>query len=431
MDARPRLRALLSGEIFGIVSKALLFLMFRVKTQSVDSKNKRNSKVYSNTRFHQLLEGLPQNFLHQAVRELDAERYDKSFHVRDHLLALLFGQVSGVHSLRELTTAFNSHAHTHYHLGTHALKRSTLADANHRRNPHVFRLIAERLMGTVHRRQRKQINELLCVLDSTPIPLSGLGFEWTQNTAIQRTQGLKIHLAINEANPTPMYMDITAPNVNDITPAKQMPLEPNTMSVFDKGYCDYNWWHRIDERGSFFVTRFKKHAAIEVIESRTLPEADTDILKDEMVVFKKTGHKNLYRPKTLRCITVHREGKPALMLATNDMVRQASEIAALYKRRWQIELFFKWIKQHLNIKRFLGRSQNAVMLQIYAAIIGYLLVWRYRQRYQPQSDTLHLLLVELRITLFERIATDYHRYRRYWRKEQARLILERQHALPL
>lgn len=385
--------------------------------------------MYSNTRFHQILEALPRTLIEKAAHQHHAERYDKTFKLRDHLITLIYAQFSGARSLRELETAFNSKTQTHYHLGTRAIKRSTLADANRRRAPDAFKFIVEQLMRRVHRQQRKELNEFLYLIDSTPIQLNGRGFEWAEETAVQRTQGLKVHLVIDGNQQTPIYLDVTAPNVNDITPAKNLSLEPNTTYVFDKGYYDYNWWYEIDQHNAFFVTRFKKHAAIRVIEHREIN--DEAILKDEIVEFKKTGHKNHYRSKPLRRIVVQRDSGKVLTIATNNLIGSASEIAKLYKQRWQIELFFKWIKQNLKVKKFLGRTKNAVLIQLYAAIIGYLLLWSFKKHHRPDATDLYLLFVELKVTLFDRLETEYHRYRRKIRYEQQKYIRENQYALPL
>ena len=385
--------------------------------------------MYHKSRFGQILENLPRSLIDTAVRQYDGERYDKSFRVRDHILVLLYAQYTNIPGLRGLTTAFNTQAHAHYHLDTQTVQRSTLSDANQRRNPEIFRYIAEQLMSRVKGQQRKELRELICLIDSTPIQLGGFGFDWTKQTATQRTRGLKMHVVIDGRHTTPQYLDITSPNINDITPAKHMPLEAGVTYVFDKGYYDYSWWHQIDQTSAWFVTRFKKHAAVTVIKSQIT--SGEYILKDELVCFKKGGHKNTYLNNPLRRITVYREGKSPLILATNDMQRSAEEIAALYKQRWQIELFFKWMKQHLKIKRFLGRSENAVLLQLYAAIIGYLLLWQYKEQHCPNADSLYLLLIEIRFTMMDSGTTAYHRSRRRWRKDRDFQIDRRQYVLPV
>ena len=388
--------------------------------------------MFNNTRFQQVLSPLPRQTLKSSVRRLEADRYSKSFTSSKHLIALIYGQMSGAKSLRELESAFNSQPSCHYHLGAKNIKKSTLADANKRRNPQVFRDVAEQLMATVHRSQRRQVREFLYLLDSTPIQLKDHGFEWANENATSRNRGFKLHLMINGRDHNPVYAHITDPNVNDITDAQRVPLERGATYVFDKGYNSYNWWRDIDEAGSHFITRFKKNVALSEVENLevTSDEIETDQLVKLRHASNRAGHKNRYHGKILRRITVARPGKLPLLLATNNLSSPASEIAKLYRKRWDIELFFKWIKQNLKIKQFLGRNRNAVMLQIYAALITYLLLWLYRS--QNGFDTsLHLLAVSLKGQLFNRLDTEYQRKRRRWRREQRQEIERRQYALPL
>ena len=387
--------------------------------------------MYSNTRFHQLLEVLPRALIDRISADLQASRYDKSFKPYDHLLALLYGQISGVRSLRELEAGFNAQAAHHYHLGTGPIRRATLSDANQRRNPALFKAVVEQLMGLVHRKQRRELAQLTYLLDSTPIQVKGPGLTWLEAYATSRNRGLKVHLMIEQQDHTPVYLNVTSPNVNDVVDARRLPLEPGATYVFDKGYCDYGWWQQIDEIGAIFVTRFKRNAAIRVV-SQNRCDGEV-ILSDEAVEFShrsnRAGHKNRYHGQRLRRIRVFREGKPPLILATNDLHSSAEAIAQLYRKRWQIELLFKWLKQNLKLKRFLGRSQNAVTLQIYAAIISYLLLWLYRARQCAPNTSLHLLLVELRETLFTRLPTLAQQVYRRRRRERDELIQKNQYIL--
>ena len=389
--------------------------------------------MYSSTRFHQLLEALPRAFFDRTVAQLQGDRYDKTFKPHNHLIALLYGQLSGARSLRELATGFNAHAAHHYHLSTGSIRRSTLSDANQRRSPQIFKALVEQLMGQAHRKQRRQLSELTYLLDSTPIQLKQSGFDWAEAGATYRNKGLKVHLMINQQGQVPVYLHLTSPRVNDVVDARRLCLESGATYVFDKGYCDYGWWREIEDAGATFVTRFKQNAAVQVVAQRR-PESEL-IVQDEQVAFRhksnRGGQKNAYHGKPLRRLTVSREGKSPLVLATNDLHSPAEEIAELYRKRWQIELFFKWIKQNLKLKRFLGRSRNAVSLQIYAAIICYLLLWMYRSRRGSPGVSMHLLLVELRETLFTRLPTEAQRHYRRRRREVAELMGRSQYALPI
>ncbi len=239
---------------------------------------------------------------------------------------MVFAQLSVSASLRHLTTRINSQKMAHFHLGLQTIKRSTLADANRHRDPAVFEYILSHLMQATRRRVRQECRDLLYLLDSTPIPLKGRGHDWAEGHRSARTTGLKLHLLHAAEADVPVYGHITHPNVNDIDDAREMSLEAGVTYIFDKGYCDYNWWHRIEQAGAHFVTRFKANAALTVQEGRAIPEADREqILEDSLVCFKYRhpggGRRNHYE-KALRRIVVHRPDKDRpLILATNDLTR--------------------------------------------------------------------------------------------------------------
>ena len=223
----------------------------------------------------------------------------------------------------------------------------------------------------------------------------------------------------------PHYCNMTNANVNDITDAANIEIKENAIYAFDKGYCDYNWWHKIDQQGAIFVTRYKNNAALSVMKACEIPEQDRDtVLKDDIVKFKykHPGGKRINRyEKALRRIVIARpDHETPLVLATNDMQSSAQAIAKTYKKRWLIELFFKWIKQNLKIKKFLGRSENAVKIQLYSALISYLLIALYRHTRglkQSMKDT----LVLIKATLFQRPETEQYllKKRRRIAREQA------------
>ncbi len=214
---------------------------------------------------------------------------------------------------------------------------------------------------------------------------------------------------------------------------KTAPLESGATYVFDMGYYDFNWWHHITERGSTFVTRLKKNANVTRYEKRDIPEESGSILEDATIQMNNKRvnarrTKNSYYGKPLRRITVDRPDKETpLVLVTNNFEITAEEVAELYKKRWGIELFFKWIKQNLKIKRFLGRSENAVRTHLLTALISYLLLQIYQQR-QGINASLKLCLTALRFSLFQRpkteeaIATRRRHRREYINKIQPQLV---------
>lgn len=363
------------------------------------------------------MKALPRGAFDRVVQTHQADKHSKGFGCWDQLIAMVYAQMSGASSLRVLETGFNSQHTQHYHLGTSPIKRSTLSDANSRRKTEVFADTAKLLMSSARRGLRRESEELLYLLDSSPISLKGPGFDaWTSGNSTRNTQGIKLHVLFAGNEEIPVQHSITAPNVNDIDEGRKLSIEPDAVYVFDKGYCDYNWWHKINEQKAQFVTRFKRNAALSVERALPIPAKDAAIvLKDEIVCFAnkhpRGGRKNHY-VSPLRRVTVARpEHDQPLLLATNDLVSPASVIARRYRERWGIELFFKWIKQHLKIKSFLGRSENAVRIQILTALITYLLLAIYRKA-QNYGGSLWILLAEVRATLFQRPAVETELYRR-------------------
>jgi putative transposase len=186
---------------------------------------------------------------------------------------------------------------------------------------------------------------------------------------------MKLHVVYDHLADVPSCVEVTAANVNDIEVGRQVPIQAGTTYVFDKGYCRFDWWQKINDRKAFFVTRPKTTMRLRKTKGRTIRKRNGDgfkIIADDEVKLTSKGDSRL--PIPLRRIKVRRETGGMITLLTNDLARTAVEIAALYKSRWQIELLFRWIKQHLDIRKFLGTSDNAVRLQVLAAMIAYLLL---------------------------------------------------------
>ena len=376
------------------------------------------------TTFQELMKGLPRSTFDQVINKHNADKYCKRFGHWDQLIAMLYAQLSGTTGLRPLQTAFNSHQAHLYHLGTAPIKRSTLADANEKRPDTVFSEAATWLMGQVSGQLRKASKELMFLLDSTSVTLKGREFDrWTSENKTRRTQGIKLHLLLESTAQTPAWSRFSAANVNDVQLAADVPLQEGALYVFDKGYCDYNWWHSIGLAGARFVTRFKYNAGLVVLEDRDIPPEDQGVvLHDQIVKFKRKypggGRINKHFDKPLRRVTIVRSDKPTpLVLATNDLTASASEIAQRYRERWAIELFFKWVKQHLKIKTFLGRTENAVRIQILTALISYLLVALYKQRHSLKQSLWDCLCF-VRVALFQHFEAEDSPYRKRRRDAQ-------------
>ncbi len=380
--------------------------------------------MYSKTQFSQLLEGFPRGAFERLVNQEQSDKYSKGFRSWDHFVAMVYGHLSGCKSLRELEAGFNAQTAHHYHLGTKPLRRSTLSDANTNRRYDLFERVCQQLISGVHRKLKRELKQMLYLMDSSPISLHGLGFDdWAYQYKNNLRQGLKLHLMIEAQQGTPCYATITGMQVSDIKEGHRIPLEKGATYVFDRGYYDYNWWYEINRMQSVFVTRLKKNANVRVDEYRDIPVKEDQILEDAVVYFnnprvKSRTEKNAYRNDPVRRIIVKREDKETpLIIVTNDFKRTASEVAALYKKRWDIELFFKWIKQNLKIKNFLGRSENAVKIEIFTALISYLLLQIYQQK-NAIKTSLKLCLSMLRASLFQRVKTEHEIARRYQRQRE-------------
>jgi IS4 transposase len=327
---------------------------------------------YRGSIFAALLKPISRRRLATTVERHDGDAYDKVFKTWDHLVALVFAQLGGVDSLRGLEAVWNANSHHHFHLGVGKLARSTLSDANARRPIAIFAETFEKLSGLADRVLKREGAAMLRLIDATPVPLDDL-VSWADWNG--RTRGLKLHVVYDPAADHPRRLAITPATVNDVEVGQQVPIEAGATYVFDKAYCSYAWWTRLHAAGACFVTRKKQNARYKAVRWRELHKRKGDgfkIIDDAEVRLASRGGSKL--PIPLRRIRVKRDDGGMLTLLTNDLDRSAIEIAALYKMRWQIELLFRWIKQHLRLRRFLGRSENAVHLQLLAAMIAYLLL---------------------------------------------------------
>lgn len=366
------------------------------------------------SRFAELMKGLPRDSFQKLVDLHGGDRYTKKFRCWHQLQAMVYAQLAGVSSLRELETGFNQHRNHHYHLQAVEVHRTTLADANDSRNPKVFEE-AVRLMMTLARQaiSKSQRRELLYLIDSTTIALHGRGSDWTHPQKT-RTRGLKVHMQLESGSQLPVHQSITWANVNDETEGSKIIPEPGAIYAFDKGYCNYTWWEKIAAAGATFVTRLKKNAAVKEVETRAVPPEATNILSDTVIRFANKSNRGKHRnacTRLLRRVVVARPDEEPLVLVTNDLETHAAKLAELYKQRWEIELFFKWIKQHLKVRKFLGESENAVRIQLLTALIAYLLVALLKLTKGLTASLWHVL-AELRTGLFLRIEEETSRWRR-------------------
>ena len=323
--------------------------------------------------FDGILKPIPWAMVGQLEKKHEADRDLRALEAKPHLIAMLFAQVFGLRSLRDIETNLLSHASKLYHLGGETVSKSALATANATRAVDVFGGVLSALMAQLQSGYRRKLRDCVRLIDSTSVRLSSLSGDWATFSA--GVCGAKAHIIYDPDADQPLYLMVTAANVNDITAAKAMPIEAGATYVFDLGYYDYGWWATLDQAGCRIVTRLKANTPFKVAEDRPIA-AGSSILSD------RTG----YLPKRLaasrenpmsglgREIRVVIETGKVLRIFTNDLTASAEEIADLYRRRWAIELFFRWVKQTLKIGHFFGTSENAVRIQIVVALIAFVLL---------------------------------------------------------
>jgi hypothetical protein len=328
---------------------------------------------HQNSVFHAVLKLMPWDEVARLSAGHGIDRAQRGFTVKTHLVALLYGQFAGAVSLREIETALASHAAQAYHLGIGRVCRSTLADANAHPPSAFFADLLGLMMQRAHRGLRRTLDGITYLIDATPLALSVRSARWAHFSAT--VCGAKAHIVYDPNADQPVSLAISAATVNDITAAKAMPIVAGATYVFDLGYYDYGWWAKLDDQGCRIVTRLKKNTPLRVIAIRPVPAGGT-ILSDQVGYLPArlaNSRKNPFH-KPVREIQVKIETGKIIRILTNDLVAAAAEIAELYKRRWAIELFFRWVKQTLRITRFLGASENAVRIQVAVALIAFLLL---------------------------------------------------------
>ena len=328
---------------------------------------------HQNSVFHDLLKRVPWTVFERLVDEYEADKHVRRLSTKSQFVALLYGQLSGADSLREIASGLESHAMRLYHVGGRAVSRSTLADANARRPNAVFSELFAAMVAQAQRGVRRAIGEAVYLIDSTGLRLSGLGAEWARFSA--QACGAKVHVIYDAAEDRPIYAAVTAANVNDITAAQAMPIEAEATYVFDLGYYDYRWWAKLNAAGCRIVSRFKSNTPLHVTANLDVPR-DGGILSDRIGLLPQRQARSRRNPFSdpVREVRIRTETGQVLRIMTNDLDASAQDIADLYKRRWAIELFFRWVKQTLKIRHFLGTSENAVRIQIAVALITFLLL---------------------------------------------------------
>jgi hypothetical protein len=355
------------------------------------------------TIFSQITDALyPGEFL-RCVKDFPTRRPTRGLSEYDHFLALCFGQLTYRESLRDIVACLNSKQPALYHLGFRGqLSRTNLAYANHHRDWRLFEAVAQLLMRRAARLYQDcvadpELPRLAFAQDSSLISLSLKLFSWGYYNRFKRA--LKLHLMLSLQGKVPAWAAITEGSFPDMKILDHVAMLPGAYYVMDRGYLDFIRLFRVESNGAFFVVRNKHHVRFRVVASRAVHK-NTGLRCDQTIRLTSNWSIKSY-PKALRRIRLYdSQNHFTLVLLTNQFDLPAEVIAELYRNRWQVELFFKWIKQHLRIRSFYGRSDNAVRCQIWSALCAYLMVAITRKRLKI-GKTLNEILQILSVSIFE------------------------------
>jgi len=362
---------------------------------------------HHNSLMHDILKPMPWAAFDRTVEEHGADRRVRKLTTKSQFIALAHGQLSGAQSLRDMEARMASQEARLYHLGAKAPKRSTLADANETRDWRIYADFAQSLIASTRPLYTNDPLELelantVYALDATLIELCISMFPWARYQATQAA--VKLHTLLDLRGSIPSFLYISDGKFHDVRILDQLLPEPGAFYVMDRGFVDYGRLHRFHQGGAFFVVRARSNLKATRRYSHAV-DRSTGLRSDQTVLLSGFyAHKDF--PEPLRRVRIKdlASGK-SIVLLTNNFLLPALSITTLYRCRWQIELFFKWIKQHLRIKAFFGTSENAVKTQIWVAVSVYVLVAIVKKRFNLQASLYELLQI-LSLTLFERDPID-------------------------
>jgi len=322
----------------------------------------------------QMLQMFPRYEFEKAVKETKTEYHARGFKSWNHFVAMLFGQLAGQDSLRGIEAGLASQSRGLYHLGITPVSRPTLAYANKHRSHELFKKVFLSMLSkcqAIAPKHKFRFKNPLYSLDASTIDLCLSLFDWAK---FRTTKGaVKLHVKFNHAGYLPNFVFVTTGKVHEQKVAPLIPFEKGDVVVYDRGYTDFEWYRSLYDRGTYFVTRLKSNASYRVVERR-----DTErlpyILSDQVIEFKGFYSHKKFPYRLRRIHSRDPETGKKIVLLTNHMTWSAKTIALIYKDRWQIEIFFKTLKQQLKVKSFVGTSRNALLSQLWAAMIAYLLL---------------------------------------------------------
>ena len=330
---------------------------------------------YKPTVFNQLFNFIPRHVFEKTVAEHGADRYAKTFKAWQQFLLLLYAQATGKQSLREIVSGLQLHSPRLYHLGLRPVPRSTVSDGMERRDCRIFEELFHAMVrktGSVAPAHRFRFKNPLYSIDATTIDLCLSVFDWAK---FRKQKGaIKLHCQLDHAGHIPSFVHISDGKLHDVKAADTFfDIQPDSIYCVDKAYVSYEWLHSIHKTKAFFVTRAKTNMDYRFIGQHS-DSPRNEVLADHIIELNGSASRRKYPSRMRLVIFKDAESGKVYHFITNNLRLAASTIAAIYKQRWQIELFFKWIKQNLKIKSFLGTSKNAVMAQVWVAMIYYLLL---------------------------------------------------------
>lgn len=350
----------------------------------------------------QFLKLLSRYEFQRIVNKFKGDFRSKHFKCWDQLGCMIFAHIRQESSLRDIDRALNAHAAKLYHIGIQQCPKSTLADANERRDYRIFEEFTKAMMQRARREYANtelaiDVDNAVYALDASTVDLTLSLFPWAK---FRKAKGaIKLHAMVDLRGNIPAFLTITDGKVHDVKAAPLVPIEPEGIYVVDRGYVDFSWLWSIQQTHAFFVTRLKTSIKWTRVISHPVDKS-LGLRCDQEILLSSKRLQKLY-PIRLRRVSFRDETQErTLVFLTNNFALKPETIAALYKARWEIELFFKWIKQNLRVKAFYGTSPNAVKTQIWVAMIVYLTLAILKQRYQLEQS-LSQLLHFLEVNLFE------------------------------
>lgn len=365
--------------------------------------------AFASTLFAQIMRPVFASEFSRFVTQFPNPKPPRGLTEYDHFLAMCFGQLTYRESLRDIVACLNSKPRLLYHLGFRGrVTRTNLAYANQQRDWRLFQAVAQSLMRRAaalyaHGPKDADLPHLVFALDSSIISLALNLFPWGYYFRTGQA-ALKLHLLLSLRGPLPAWAVLTDPNVGDMRMLDQIPLHPGAFYVMDRGYMDFIRLYRLHQQGVFFVVRCKEPVSLRVLDRRPVDRAQ-GLRCDQTVRLKSNWSKKSF-PTPLRKIRFFdTQNEVTLVLLTNNFSLRAETVAQLYHQRWRVELFFKWIKQHLRLRSFYGRSENAVRCQVWCAICAYLLVAILKKQ-TGSARTLNEMLQICSVSIFEQTPAD-------------------------